>query len=110
MHAHTQGVLAIIILIRQNPTLSTQAKQQHLHKKVRQDCSCLQDLDLPPEMVAEAKAAPGQDTQFVAPTPGVTPNQRWLQRCALAPDHVAAGDFSAAMRLLNRCGPAQAVL
>ena len=53
-------------------------------------------------MVAEAKAAPGQESQFVAPTPGVTPRQRWLQKCALAPDHVAAGDFTSAMRLLNR--------
>ena len=53
-------------------------------------------------MVAEAKAAPGQESQFVAPTPGITPSQRWLQKCALAPDHVAAGDFSSAMRLLNR--------
>lgn len=65
----------------------------------------VQDLDLPPEMVAEARAAPGQESQFVAPTPGVTPSQRWLQKCSLAADHVAAGDFASAMRLLNRYLP-----
>lgn len=53
-------------------------------------------------MVAEAQAGPNQESQFVAPTPGVTPTQRWLQKCALAADHVAAGDFASAMRLLNR--------
>jgi coatomer protein complex subunit alpha (xenin) len=62
----------------------------------------MQDLDLPPEMVAEARTAPGEDSQFVAPRPGVTPTQRWLQKCSLAADHVAAGDFASAMRLLNR--------
>ena len=68
--------------------------------------SCVvQDIDLPPEMVAEARAAPGQESQFVAPTPGVTPTQRWLQKCSLAADHVAAGDFASAMRLLNRYLP-----
>ena len=68
------------------------------------ECVCVpvQDLDLPPEMVAEARTAPGEDSQFVAPTPGVTPTQRWLQKCSLAADHVAAGDFASAMRLLNR--------
>ena len=62
----------------------------------------VQDLDLPPEMVAETRAPSGQESQFVAPTPGVTPSQRWLQKCSLAADHVAAGDFASAMRLLNR--------
>lgn len=62
----------------------------------------MEDLDLPPEMVAESRTAAGQESQFVAPTPGVTPTQRWLQKCALAADHVAAGDFASAMRLLNR--------
>ena len=62
----------------------------------------VQDLDLPPEMVAEARAPSGQESQFVAPSPGVTPSQRWLQKCSLAADHVAAGDFASAMRLLNR--------
>lgn len=80
--------------------------------------SCVvQDLDLPPEMVAEARAPSGQESQFVAPTPGVTPSQRWLQKCSLAADHVAAGDFASAMRLLNRylqassyCSPATMLL
>lgn len=65
----------------------------------------MQDVDLPPEMVAGARAAPGPESQFVAPTPGVTPSQRWLQKCSLAADHVAAGDFASAMRLLNRYLP-----
>ena len=53
-------------------------------------------------MVAEARTPAEQENQFVAPTPGITPTQRWLQKCALAADHVAAGDFASAMRLLNR--------
>lgn len=39
---------------------------------------------------------------FVAPTPGVPAAQRWLQKGNLAADHVAAGAFDSAMRLLNR--------
>ncbi len=51
----------------------------------------VQDLELPVE------AAP-----FVAPPPGVPPSGRWLQKCGLAAEHAAAGDFASAMRLLQR--------
>jgi len=39
---------------------------------------------------------------FAAPTPGMSPPQRWLNKCSLAAEHVAAGDFASAMGLLNR--------
>ena len=62
----------------------------------------LQDLELPAEVTQEAHVAPGEDAAFIAPTPGVPPSQRWMQKCHLAAEHVAAGDFASAMSLLNR--------
>nr|KYP68256.1 Coatomer subunit alpha-2 [Cajanus cajan] len=49
----------------------------------------------------EYEAADG-DWVFVAPTPGMAVSQIWVQRSSLAADHVAAGNFDTAMRLLNR--------
>ena len=60
----------------------------------------LQDLELPPDIPAASTAA--ESSVFVAPTPGAPPAQRWLQRCNLAAEHVAAGSFDTAMRMLNR--------
>ncbi len=65
-------------------------------------CVCLQDLELPPE-VTQPVAVAAESAAFAAPTPGVPPSQRWLQKGNLAADHVAAGAFDSAMRLLNRC-------
>lgn len=59
-----------------------------------------QDLELPADAGPEASAATA--AVFAAPTPGVSPPQRWLQKCSLAAEHAAAGDFDSAMRLLNR--------
>ena len=61
-----------------------------------------QDLELPPE-VMQPVAVAADSAAFAAPTPGVPPSQRWLQKGNLAADHVAAGAFDSAMRLLNRC-------
>ncbi|KAK9839869.1 hypothetical protein WJX81_007554 [Elliptochloris bilobata] len=61
----------------------------------------MEDLELPPDM-APAAAAPGEAAVFAAPTAGVPAVQRWLQQGVLAADHVAAGAFDSAMRLLNR--------
>eukprot|EP00891_Asterochloris_glomerata_P008996 jgi/Astpho2/8996/fgenesh1_pm.00133_%23_27_t len=62
----------------------------------------MEDLELPAEVTQEVHAAPGEDTAFIPPTPGVPPSQRWMQKCHLAAEHVAAGDFASAMSLLNR--------
>lgn len=60
----------------------------------------MEDLEIPadahvPEVAHEA-------AYFVTPTPGVPKSQSWVQNSSLAGDHVAAGSFDSAMRLLNR--------
>lgn len=62
----------------------------------------VQDLELPPEAVVP-EAAAGERAPFSVPTPGTTPQNRWLQKCSMAAEHAAAGDFGSAMRLLERC-------
>ena len=68
-----------------------------------------QDLELPPELAAPVPAA-AESAVFAAPTPGVPASQRWLQKGNLAADHVAAGAFESAMRLLNRRARARGAL
>ena len=63
--------------------------------------SNVQDLELPPEL-SQPQATAGADSIFVAPSPGLPASQRWTQKCNLAAELAAAGDFSASMRLLNR--------
>jgi coatomer protein complex subunit alpha (xenin) len=60
-----------------------------------------EDLELPAEALALEPAA-GASVPFAAPTPGVPASARWLQKCGLAAEHAAAGDFASAMRLLER--------
>lgn len=60
----------------------------------------LQDLELPPETPTAAQATP--DTQFVAPSLGQPPSQRWEANCKLAVDYVASGAFDRAMVALHR--------
>eukprot|EP00951_Prasinocladus_malaysianus_P006125 scaffold43365_cov45-Prasinocladus_malaysianus.AAC.1 len=62
----------------------------------------MEDLDLPADIGGDESFNTMQKTQFVAPTPGVPPQQRWQQKCNLAGEQVAAGAFDTAMRLLNR--------
>jgi coatomer protein complex subunit alpha (xenin) len=62
---------------------------------------CVQDLELPPE-VMQPVAVAAESAAFATPAPGVPPSQRWLQKGNLAADHLAAGAFDSAMRLLNR--------
>ena len=52
--------------------------------------------------MAPAASAIGEAAVFAAPTAGVPAAQRWMQQGVLAADHVAAGAFDSAMRLLNR--------
>ncbi|GMH39915.1 hypothetical protein BSKO_07819 [Bryopsis sp. KO-2023] len=59
----------------------------------------MEDLDLPPDI---AKETVGPSTVFTAPNPGLSDTQKWMQKCSLAGQHAAAGQFDSAMRLLNR--------
>lgn len=61
----------------------------------------LEDLELPPD-VETPKAATSTRAIFVTPTPGMPVSQIWIQKSSLAGEHVAAGNFDVAMRLLNR--------
>ncbi|WVZ03591.1 hypothetical protein V8G54_024397 [Vigna mungo] len=62
----------------------------------------LEDLELPPEADTPKASVSSRSSVFVAPTPGMAVSQIWIQRSSLAADHVAAGNFDTAMRLLNR--------
>ncbi|KAH9626542.1 hypothetical protein KSS87_005522 [Heliosperma pusillum] len=62
----------------------------------------LEDLDLPPEVETPKMANNGRSSVFIAPTPGMPVSQIWTHKSSLAAEHVAAGNFDAAMRLLNR--------
>ncbi|CAN1777530.1 Coatomer subunit alpha-1 [Linum perenne] len=59
-----------------------------------------EDLDLPQE--ADTPKASVRSSVFVAPTPGMPVSHIWTQRSSLAAEHVAAGNFDSAMRLLHR--------
>ncbi|CAN0858592.1 Coatomer subunit alpha-2 [Linum grandiflorum] len=59
-----------------------------------------EDLDLPQE--ADTPKASVRSSVFVAPTPGMPASHIWTQRSSLAAEHVAAGNFDTAIRLLHR--------
>ncbi|KAJ9518428.1 hypothetical protein QJQ45_018452 [Haematococcus lacustris] len=65
----------------------------------------MEDLELPADVVAEAAAAAASSASgpFVAPAPGPSACQKWLEkRTQMAAEHAAAGSFSSAMSLLHR--------
>ncbi|KAK1287208.1 Coatomer subunit alpha-1 [Acorus calamus] len=62
----------------------------------------LEDLDLPPEVSTPKATANARSSVFIPPTPGMPVSQIWIQKSSLAGEHVAAGNFDTAMRLLNR--------
>ncbi|KAF8025391.1 hypothetical protein BT93_F2284 [Corymbia citriodora subsp. variegata] len=62
----------------------------------------LEDLELPPEAETPRASVNARSLVFVAPTPGMPVSQIWTQRSSLAAEHVAAGNFDTAMRLLSR--------
>ncbi|MBA0804447.1 hypothetical protein Gohar_004031, partial [Gossypium harknessii] len=62
----------------------------------------LEDLELPAEVETPKVSGNARSSIFVAPTPGMPVSQIWIQRSSLAAEHVAAGNFDAAMRLLSR--------
>ncbi|XP_066948012.1 coatomer subunit alpha isoform X1 [Macrobrachium rosenbergii] len=61
------------------------------------------DLDLPPELegTSSAAAGSGEDGYYVPPPRGHPPTHGWTQRSQLAIDHVLAGAFESATRLLH---------
>ncbi|RWV88819.1 hypothetical protein GW17_00049069, partial [Ensete ventricosum] len=62
----------------------------------------LEDLELPADVDTPKAAGNSHQSLFVAPTPGVPVSQIWIQKSSLAGEHVAAGNFDTAMRLLSR--------
>lgn len=62
------------------------------------------DLDLPPELegsVSAGTGGSGEDGFFIPPPRGHPPTHGWTQRSQLAIDHVLAGAFESATRLLH---------
>eukprot|EP00250_Pteridium_aquilinum_P020114 c24708_g1_i4 orf=186-3830(-) len=62
----------------------------------------MEDLELPADVSTTESVASVTAAVFVAPSPGVPVSQSWTHRSSLAGEHVAAGAFDTAMRLLNR--------
>ncbi|XP_012517332.1 PREDICTED: coatomer subunit alpha isoform X1 [Propithecus coquereli] len=61
-----------------------------------------EDLELPPELDIPSGAAGGaEDGFFVPPTKGTSPTQIWCNNSQLPVDHILAGSFETAMRLLH---------
>uniref|UniRef100_A0ACB8G8D4 Uncharacterized protein n=1 Tax=Sphaerodactylus townsendi TaxID=933632 RepID=A0ACB8G8D4_9SAUR len=61
-----------------------------------------EDLDLPPELDVPAGPAGGSENGFfVPPTKGTSPAQVWCNNSQLPVDHILAGSFETAMRLLH---------
>lgn len=59
------------------------------------------ELELPPDLEAGPVAGPGEDGFFVPPTKGMSQAQVWCNNSQLPVDHVLAGSFETAMRLLH---------
>jgi coatomer protein complex subunit alpha (xenin) len=62
----------------------------------------MEDLELPADVGATANVSTITSGLFVTPSVGVPVSQVWTQKSSLAGEHVAAGAFDTAMRLLNR--------
>uniref|UniRef100_A0A673MNS2 Coatomer subunit alpha n=1 Tax=Sinocyclocheilus rhinocerous TaxID=307959 RepID=A0A673MNS2_9TELE len=62
-----------------------------------------EDLDLPPELDVPSVGGGGAEGEgfFVPPTKGTSPTQMWCNNSQLAVDHILAGSFETAMRLLH---------
>lgn len=60
------------------------------------------DLELPPELEASVPSVQdSDDSYFVAPTKGTNPCQIWSNNSSLPMDHIVAGSFESACRLLH---------
>uniref|UniRef100_A0A8C1X560 Coatomer protein complex, subunit alpha n=1 Tax=Cyprinus carpio TaxID=7962 RepID=A0A8C1X560_CYPCA len=62
-----------------------------------------EDLDLPPELDVPSVGGGGAEGEgfFVPPTKGTSPTQMWCNNSQLVVDHLLAGSFETAMRLLH---------
>ncbi|XP_032477387.1 coatomer subunit alpha isoform X3 [Phocoena sinus] len=61
-----------------------------------------EDLELPPELdIPPGVAGGAEDGFFVPPTKGTSPTQIWCNNSQLPVDHILAGSFETAMRLLH---------
>ncbi|CAO2638403.1 Coatomer subunit alpha [Lemmus lemmus] len=61
-----------------------------------------EDLELPPELDVPSGVTSGaEDGFFVPPTKGTSPTQIWCNNSQLPVDHILAGSFETAMRLLH---------
>lgn len=58
------------------------------------------DLELPPDLDV-GPATAGEEGYFVPPTKGTSPAQVWCNNSQLPVDHILAGSFETAMRLLH---------
>uniref|UniRef100_A0A8C5GEB3 Coatomer subunit alpha n=1 Tax=Gouania willdenowi TaxID=441366 RepID=A0A8C5GEB3_GOUWI len=73
-----------------------------LGKEERGGWEVEEDLDLPPELDVPGGAGGGaEDGFFVPPTKGMSPTQMWCNNSQLPVDHILAGSFETAMRLLH---------
>ncbi|CAH1422297.1 unnamed protein product [Lactuca virosa] len=61
-----------------------------------------EDLELPPDFDTPKATSTARSAVFVPPNPGLPATHMWAQKSSLAAEHVAAGNFDTAMRLLNR--------
>ncbi|KAL2731958.1 coatomer subunit alpha [Vespula squamosa] len=59
----------------------------------------VEDVDLPPEI--ENAMPISEDGYYTFPTRGVSPTQHWVINSELTVDHILAGSFETAFRLLN---------
>ena len=61
----------------------------------------VEELDLPELDSSAAVGTTGDENYFVPPTKGVPPTRNWVNNSKLAVDHVLAGSFETACRLLH---------
>lgn len=60
-----------------------------------------EDLVVPEELVSKLKSSALDDASYTAPHKGVTPRNHWINNSSLVLDHVKAGSFESAFRLLH---------
>jgi len=59
----------------------------------------VEDVDLPPEL--ETATAVNEEGYYSPPTKGIPPIQHWINNSKLVVDHILAGSFESAFRLLH---------
>lgn len=61
----------------------------------------MEDIELPKELADKLNIEKRDDDYYVAPTKGVSQCQIWTNNSQLAADHIRAGSYSSAFKLLN---------